>query len=211
VITLDTFIGTGNYGSDAPEGFVISYIGSDNFEGGMVSCEALIKDMGGKGKILIENTIPGDSSNDGRENGCKAAIAKYPEVTLVGVNYDDNDPNKAQALTEAVITRHPDLGGIFGTNVFAAEGSGKAVKNKGLTGKVKVVAFDATTVAIEDLRNQINDFVIAQKPWLMAQLGLNFAIAYLEGNHDLPKNVATGFGIITRDTVDNPETKDLIY
>ncbi len=211
VITLDTFIGKGNYGGSGPEGFVTSYVGSDNFEGGMVACEALIKDMGDKGKLLIENTIPGDSSNDGRENGCKAAIQKHPGVELAGVNYDDNDPNKAQALVSAFLQRMPDLGGIFGTNVFAAEGAGKAVKNAALTGKVKVVAFDATAVAIEDLRNNVNDIVIAQKPWQMAQLGLNFAVNYLEGNRDLPRNVATGFGIITRDTVDNPETKDLIY
>jgi ribose transport system substrate-binding protein len=211
VITLDTFIGNANYGSSAPEGFVTAYIGSDNFEGGMISCEALIKDMGDKGKLLIENTIPGDSSNDGRENGCKAAIDNHPDVALAGVNYDDNDPNKAQALTAAVLQRTPDLGGIFGTNFVAAGGSGKAVANAGLTGVIKVAAFDATAVAIEDLRNKISDIVIAQKPWLMAQLGLQFAVNYLEGNTDLPRNVSTGFGIITRDNVDDPATKDLIY
>jgi ABC-type sugar transport system substrate-binding protein len=45
----------------------------------------------------------------------------------------------------------------------------------------------------------------------MGRLGVDFAVSYLEGKTDLPTNVATGFGVITRDNVDAPETKDLIY
>ena len=211
IITLDTYIGQNTYGGNGPADFPLGYIGSDNFEGGMVSCQQLADLMKGQGKVYIQNVVPGDSSLDGRELGCKAVLAKNPGMELVGVEYNDDDPNKAQAQTGAVLQRETDLGGIFGTNVYAAEGAGKAVKNAGLTGVIKVVAFDATEVSIQDLRDGINDVVIAQKPWLMGQLGVDFAVSYLEGQTDLPTNVATGFGIITRDNVDKPEIQALIY
>jgi hypothetical protein len=41
---------------------------------------------------------------------------------LVGVDYNDDDPSKAQAQVEAMLQKTPDLGGIFGTNVFSAQG-----------------------------------------------------------------------------------------
>jgi ribose transport system substrate-binding protein len=73
------------------------------------------------------------------------------------------------------------------------------------------VAFDATKVSIEDLKSGINDIVIAQKPWLMGKLGVDLAVSYLEGKKDFPTNIATGFGVITRDNVDDPKIQALIY
>src|SRR6266568_4409010 len=54
VISVDTFIGDGNY-TDGPVTFPLSYIGSDNVEGGKIAGIALIKAIGGKGKIYIQN------------------------------------------------------------------------------------------------------------------------------------------------------------
>ncbi len=173
IITLDTYIGANTYGAGGPADFPIAYIGSDNYEGGMSSCTELAKLIGNKGKVFIQNVIPGDSSLDGRQQGCEAVIKQNPEMSLAGVEYNNDDPNQAQSQTAAILTREGDLAGIFGTNVYAAEGAGKAVKNADMTGKVKVVAFDATQISIEDLRSGINDVVVAQKPWLMGKLGVD--------------------------------------
>ncbi len=45
LLTVDTFIGDGNY-SDGPVTFPLSYIGSDNVHGGLIGCEALAKAIG---------------------------------------------------------------------------------------------------------------------------------------------------------------------
>ena len=85
----------------------------------MIACNALAESIGKKGKIYIQNVKRGISSTDAREEGCKEAIKAYPNVKLVGVDYNDDDPSKAQAQVEAMLQKTPDLGGIFGTNVFA--------------------------------------------------------------------------------------------
>ena len=50
VITVDTFLGDGDYINGSIT-FPLSYIGSDNVEGGRISARGLAKAVGGKGKV----------------------------------------------------------------------------------------------------------------------------------------------------------------
>ena len=194
-----------------PVTFPISYIGSDNVLGGLLGCHALAEAMGGTGKVYIQNVKPGISTTDQREEGCKQALEEYPDIELVGVDYNEDDPSKAQAQTQAMLQREPDLGGIFGTNVFSAQGAGQVVQNSGLSGIVKVVAFDATELAIELLKAGTVDLVIAQKPADMGYLATMMATAYLNGVTSIPLRIPTGYAIITQDNVDDPEIAKYIY
>jgi ribose transport system substrate-binding protein len=210
LLTVDTFIGDGDY-TNGPVTFPLSFIASDNLQGGVIACEALIEAIGGSGKIYIQNVKPGISSTDAREEGCKQAVANHPDVTLVAVDYNDDDPSKAQAQVEAMLQKTPDLAGIFGTNVFSAQGAGQVVANKGLSGTVKVVAFDATETAIEMLKANTVDMVIAQKPGDMGFLAVEMAMAYLSGVTSIPKHIPTGYQIITRDNMDDPAVQKFFY
>jgi ribose transport system substrate-binding protein len=211
IITVDTFVGDGDY-VNGPVKFPLSFIASDNELGGEIACAALADAMGGKGKIYIQNVKRGISSTDAREDGCKTVIkSKYPNVTIVAVDYNDDDPSKAQAQVQAMLQKTPDLGGIFGTNVFSAQGAGTVVKNQGLSGKVKVVAFDATADAISNLKSGTADLVIAQKPADMGYFAVEMAMAYLNGVTSYPRHIPTGYAIITRDNMNDPKIQQFFY
>ncbi len=211
IITVDTFVGDGDY-VNGPVKFPLSFIASDNELGGEIACGALADAIGGKGKIYIQNVKRGISSTDAREDGCKTVIKnKYPNVTIVAVDYNDDDPSKAQAQVQAMLQKTPDLGGIFGTNVFSAQGAGTVVKNQGLSGKVKVVAFDATADAISNLKNGTADLVIAQKPADMGYFAVEMAMAYFNGVTSYPRHIPTGYAIITRDNMNDPKISQFFY
>ena len=70
----------------------------------------------------------------------------------MAVDYNDDDPSKAQAQVEAMLQKAPGPGGHLRTDVFCAQGAGTVVKNKGLSGKVKAVAFDATANGVKMLK-----------------------------------------------------------
>jgi ribose transport system substrate-binding protein len=211
LLTVDTYIGDGNYDT-GPVTFPISFIASDNYLGGQIACRALADSIGKTGKVYIQNVKVGISSTDAREKGCKDVLAaEYKNVTLVGVDYNDDDATKAQAQVEAQLQKNPDLAGIFGTNVFSAQGAGTVVKNKGLSGKVKVVAFDATKDAINMLRDGTVDLVIAQKPSDMGYLAVEMAVAYLNGVTSIPKHIPTGYAVITRDNMADPNVSQFFY
>lgn len=209
LLTVDTFIGDGDY-ANGPVTFPLSYIGSANVEGGQIACEALIETMGGSGAIYIQNVSPGISTTDQREQGCRNAIDANSRVELAGVDYNDNNPSTAQAQTEAALQRG-GIDGIYGTNVFSAQGAGTVVQNQGLAGEVDVIAFDATELAIELLRDGVVSLVIAQKPADMGFQAVIQAVAYLNGVTSIPSRIETGYQLITIDNVDNPEVAKFIY
>lgn len=212
VISVDTFIGDGDY-EKGPVTFPLSYIGSDNQQGGKIACEALIKAIGGKGKLYIQNVKPGISTTDQREQGCKDAInATNGTVTLVGTDYNDDSAAKAAEQTTAVLQRTPDLSGVFGTNLFSAEGAAQAVKNANLQGTVKIANFDAPEQAIKDLRDGVVDLVIAQKPGDMGSTAVEYAVNAIKGDTSgIKKRVPTGYVVIDKTNVDTPEAQAAIY
>ena len=107
VITVDTFLGDGNYAT-GPVTFPLSYIGSDNVEGGRISARGLAKAIGGKGSVYINSTNPNVSSVEGRATGFKEVMAKeYPNVKIVGLDFNLDDMNKAEQQTAAVLQRVP--------------------------------------------------------------------------------------------------------
>ena len=211
VITVDTFLGDGNYVT-GPIKFPISYIGSDNVEGGRISARGLAKAIGGKGTVYINSTNPNVSSVQGREQGFAEVMAKeFPNIKVLGPDYNMDDQNKAQQMTAAILEQHPDLAGVFGTNVFSAHGAGTAVVNAGLGGHVQVVAYDATKDAIELMSKGVVTLVLAQKPYDMGYMAVQFAAADAAGVTSLPRRVETGFAIIDKDNVKDPAIARFIY
>src|SRR5438128_8928084 len=107
VISVDTFIGDGDY-ENGPVTFPLSYIGSDNVQGGEIGCQALLTAAGGTGKFYIQNVKPGISTTDQREQGCRQAIeATGGAGTLVGVDYNDDSAANSAQQTQAVLQRTP--------------------------------------------------------------------------------------------------------
>jgi ribose transport system substrate-binding protein len=211
VITVDTFLGDGDYAKGKVT-FPISYIGSDNEEGGRISADGLAKAIGGKGTVYINSTNPNVSSVEAREKGFAEEMkAKYPNITVLGPDYNLDDQNKAEQQTAAILQQHPDLAGVFGTNVFSAGGAGNAVANAGLTGKVQVVAYDATAQAMDLMSKGTVSLVLAQKPFDMGYLAVEFAAADAAGVTSLPRRVETGFAILDKSNASDPAFSRFIY
>lgn len=211
IITVDTFLGDGDYENGAVT-FPIAYIGSDNMEGGRISARGLAEAIGGEGTVYINSTNPNVSSVEAREQGFKEVMAaEFPNIRVLGPDYNLDDQNKAAQQTGAVIEQNPDLAGVFGTNVFSAGGAGNAVVNAGLGGAIQVVAYDATAEAIELMGKGVVSLVLAQKPFDMGYMAVQFAIADNAGVTSLPKRVETGFAIINKDNVSDPEVARFIY
>jgi ribose transport system substrate-binding protein len=214
VISVDTFIGNGDYTS-GPVTFPLSYIGSDNVEGGRIAGQALIKAIGNKGGIYIENVKPGISTTDQRQQGCVEAIqATNGAVTLVGSNYDNDSSAVASQQVSALLasSKGAQVSGIFGTNLFSAEGAAQAVKNANKQGQIKIANFDAPQQAITDLNNGAVDLVIAQKPADMGSTAVQYGVyALTSKTSSIQKRVATGYVVIDKTNVNDPASQAAIY
>ena len=184
----------------------VSQIASDNEGGGRAAAKALSEQIGGSGKVFIVNVKPGISTTDLRAKGFQEE-AKKLGLEFVGMEYNQDQPDKAAAIVKAQLAKTPDLKGIFATNLFAAEGSAAGLRESG-NKDVKIVSFDAGPKQVEDLKNGTIQALVAQKPADIGAQGVQQAVAALKGESTKPK-IATGSVIITKDNL--AQNQDAVY
>jgi ribose transport system substrate-binding protein len=212
IVTTDQYIGDGDYAKGSIT-FPLSYVASDNFGGGKLACETLIKGMGGKSTLYVLVSTPNVPSDTARRDGCLEAVkAAGDSVKLAGVDYTQSNATIATTQTQAALQKNSDIGAIFGGNLFSAQGASAAVKTANLSGAVKIASFDAPEQAIDDLRANVVDIVIAQQPALIGATAVQYIVDALNGKTaDIPKKLATPFVVITRENVDSAEAQAAIY
>jgi ribose transport system substrate-binding protein len=203
VITVDTFI-------NAP--IAVTNISSDNVAGGVKAAIALANAVGQKGSVAALSVTPGISTTDQRKQGFETQIKKYPNIRYLGIQFDNDSPTVAATLTQALITAHPDLSGIFALNTNSGIGVTNAAKNSGKAGKIKLVEFDAEPVEVQALRTGTIDALIAQDPYTIGNMGVKLAVKWATGHRaGIKKHYGTGEAIITRANVNNPAIKRFLY
>jgi len=212
IITVDTFLGDGDYSKKSNFSFPLAYIGSDNQLGGKQVAEHMAALVGNKGKVFVQATNPDASSVKDRVIGFTAGVKEFPGMTLVGVEWSQDVQQKAQEQTLAALQKNKDIVGIFGVNVFSAQGANQAVVNAGLSGAVKIASWDATTDNIAALKKGVVDLVLAQKPAEMGSLAVEWGMKYLKDKKtQVPKKVIPGFEFFTKANVDDPAMQQYIY
>ena len=211
VITVDTFIGDGDYQAGKGNAdFPLSYIASDNLLGGRMAARALAKAIGDKGKVYVSNVKPGISTTDQREEGFKEEMKSHPGIQVLETQFNDDDANKAASQVQSVFARNSDLDGVFGANLFSALGAANGVKQAGQQGKIKIVGFDAPTSVVADVKSGAVDAVIAQHPAEIGYFGVIAAYAHLTGQ-SIPTKIGTGFTVMDKTNIDEPDVAKFIY
>jgi ribose transport system substrate-binding protein len=180
--------------------FAVSQISSDNTGGGKAAFAAIKKLRPNGGKVLAISVDPGISTTDARVAGFAAAAKADPKFTYLGVQYSHDDPATAAKLVTAALQKDPDIAGIFGTNLFSAEGSATGVRQAGKTSSVSIVGFDAGPSQVKDLQAGVVQALVAQQPATIGQDGVAQALAALSGKPTV-KKIQTGFTIITKDNL----------
>jgi ribose transport system substrate-binding protein len=119
---------------------VLNHSGNDLYCIGFRSMEELAGQIGGSGKILHINGIPGMALVNWNDDGVQAFLAENPGVELVMTGYADWDPAKALSITEDILTTHPDLAGIYVISEVMTGGVVQALAAQGLTDQIKVMS-----------------------------------------------------------------------
>ncbi len=185
----------------------VSQIASDNEGGGRDAAKALAEQIGGSGKVFVNNVKPGISTTDARAKGFEEE-AKSLGLEYVGLDYNQDQPDKAAAIVKAQLAKNPDLKGIFATNLFGAEGSAAGLREAGKKDTVKIVGFDAGPKQVADLEEGLLQALVAQKPADIGAQGVQQAVAALKGEPTKPE-IATGSTILTKDNL--AENQDAVY
>jgi ribose transport system substrate-binding protein len=187
-----------------------SAIASDNVGGGKAAFDAIKQLAPQGGKVLVVSVQPGISTTDARAKGFQDAVAQDAKYTDLGVQYSQNEPQKAAQIVTAALQKDPDIVGIFAANLFSAEGAATGVRQANKQDQVKIVGFDAGPDQVKALRDGTVQALVAQQPGKIGQVGVQQAVKALKGEAT-EKDVQTGFTIVTKDNVDTPVGQAALY
>jgi ribose transport system substrate-binding protein len=189
----------------------VSRISSDNEAGGKTAADALAKEMGDKGSAIVISVKPGVSTTDARIKGFTDQMKNaHSGITLLPVQYDNDDPAKATSIVQSTIAAHPDLGGVFADNVNTAEGVAAGVNQAGKKGQIKISAFDAGPQQVQDLQNGTVQVLIAQDPGSIGRQGVDQAVAAIQGK-PVQATIGTDLVAITPDNMKDPNVTKYFY
>jgi ribose transport system substrate-binding protein len=157
---------------NVPSGFkpgtdYLSVVSADNFGNGVAAALLMAKKLDGKGKIGLIYHAADFYVTKQRYEGFKAAIAKFPGIQIVsekGVSGPDYT-TQADTAASAMMTRYPDLKGIWAVWDVPAEGVLSAARNNGRPDLVVTTCDLGLTVAVEIHKAGIVYGLGAQRPF----------------------------------------------
>ena len=186
----------------------VTQVASDNEGGGAAAFQAIQEANPDGGTVLVVGHEPGISTNEARIKGFLDAMEEDPKFTALPTQYAQNDPAEGARIVTSTLQATPDLIGIFGTNLFAAEGAATGLRQAGAQDQVTVVGFDAGPAQVEALENGTVQALIAQQPAEIGRQGLEQVVASLNGEEP-EAEIQTGFTIITADNL--ADNQDALY
>jgi len=189
----------------------LSYVSTDNRQGGVVAAKRMGEKLGGKGKVAILGVKKGSVSTDEREEGFRDTIQKeFPGITIVPIIfYGEANAAKSLAVAEDVLTSHSDLTGLFASNESSTVGAVNAIRQRNLAGKVTLVGFDATADLVRNVREGAIDSLVLQNPFKMGYEGVKTVVDKINGKQP-ERRIDTGVELLTKDNVDTPKIQQLI-
>jgi ribose transport system substrate-binding protein len=157
-------------------GPVDSFVGSKNYDAGLMSCEYLAKSIGSSGEVAILDGIPVVPILE-RVRGCKAALAKFPNVKIVDTQNGKQERATALSVTENIISAHPNLKGVFSVNDGGAMGALSAIESSGKD--IKLTSVDGAPEAVAAIQKPNSKFIetTAQFPADQVRIALGVALA----------------------------------
>lgn len=156
-------------------------ITTDNVQAGVVACERLAKDINYQGQFVIINGVSVSSVLE-RVAGCKSAINRYPNITLLSdrLNGTGSQEGGMEAMTY-LMEEYDHLDAVFAINDPTAYGALIAAQQAGRDEFV-LASVDGSNFAVETIQ-QPNVWVATaiQRPRLMAERAVEIAVALLKG------------------------------
>ncbi len=188
----------------------VTYVATNNREGGRMAARQLAELIENKGKIAVIGFMPGSASTMEREQGFEEEMkAKFPDIKIIQTIYAKASQAAAMAGTENILTAHPDLAGLFADNESSTAGAVQALKSRGET-KVRMVGFDSSDQLIADLRHRHLDALIIQDPFKMGYESTKAIAMKLKGETP-PAMIDSGAMLITRGDLEKPDIIPLLY
>jgi ribose transport system substrate-binding protein len=174
IVVVDTRI-DGKAAADAGV-HPITFIGSDNYEGGKLAGEHAIQITGGKARVAVLEGIPGHETGDSRLRGFREALKAAPGMTIVASQPANWERDQGFNVFQNMLQAHPDIDLVFAASDLMALGAIEAIAAARKTGAIRVIGFDALDDAKKAIAAGTMAASVAQFPYEMGKAAVESAV-----------------------------------
>ena len=212
VITVDTFIDDGKYqDGSGPGDFPRSYIATDNVLGGFLAGSGAGQAGRRQGQGLRLQRQARDQHHRPARRGLQGGDAGLPR------HHGAGDPVQRRRRQQGGL---PGPGGVRPQSRPRRACSAPTCSRPSVPptasrrwarpGEIRVVAFDAPSRIVDDLKSGLIDLAVAQHPAEIGYYGVMTAYAVINGQ-SVPPQIGTGATIMTKDNIDDPAVMKFVY
>lgn len=204
------------FDSDLKDTEVVSFVATDNENGGKAAGEEMVRLLGGNGNVVVLRYQEGSASTMNREKGFLDVMKATSGIKILSDNrYAGATVESAQTEAENLLSsfKKPDgslnVDGIYCPNESSTFGMLRALQVNGWAGKVKFVGFDSSVKLIEGLSKGEINALILQNPRKMGYLGVKTMVEHLKKT-PVEKRIDTGAELVTGNNMKDPEIAKLL-
>jgi ribose transport system substrate-binding protein len=192
---------------------IVSFVATDNKQGGALAADQMGKLLNGKGKVLLLRYQEGVASTRAREDGFVEKLkSAYPGIELISSNqFAGPTRDTAKRASENLLTRYASqIQGVFTPNESSTAGMLLALQDINKAGKVAFIGFDVSDTFIEAIHNKQLQGIVVQNPFRMGDLGVRTMVDHLQGK-SVEKRIDTGVMLVTAENMDNADVQQLLH
>ncbi len=214
---------------------IASHVSTDNLKATQIAAENLAESIDKKGEVLVFTQDSISTTATTRLNGFVDTIeTNYPDISVAKVYHFDKLQEMAQIISDEekassensekarepedisqedvvayLLEKHPDVKGIYATNLDTTQLVAKVVKDSDLK-NVKMVGFDGGQEQIKLLNEDILEGIVIQNPFGMGYATVVAAarVSLGLGNESF---VNTGHLWVTKKNMTSKKIKNLLY
>jgi ribose transport system substrate-binding protein len=184
---------------------------TDNVAAAALAADKMAEFIGGEGEVAVIAHDQTSRTGIDRVAGFVDQIkAKYPNITVVDVQYGGGDHLKSTDLAKAIIQAHPNIKGFFGANEGSIIGVLNAAKELNMEGKIVIIGYDSGQQQMDAIRSGAETGAITQNPVGIGYKCVEAAVKAVNGE-TLPTVIDTGFYWYDKNNIDAPEIQAVLY
>lgn len=204
VITIDSGLN-----SDS----VSLFIGTDNIAAGKAAGKAVTDGFAPEANIyigLVNYNADTDNGNQ-REEGFRQYISSLNNAQILASVTAESNEESATAAAKRLLAQDPRINVIVGFNEWMTLGVGNAVKQLGLSGRVRAIGFDSNVTSVSMLETGEMDALIVQNPFAMGYLGVEKAASIISGEPIDGNALYTTVTTVTKENLFDADIQKILF